>query len=388
MRTLALTAAALLTPLVAAAPVHADSTRWVHSCAAPTRADTATCNALRVVGGSAGAFAAQQGYGPADLRSAYGLPADGGAGTTIAVVDAYDNPKAEADLGVYRSHYGLPACTTAGGCFRKVDQRGGNRIPRGDTSWAGETALDLAMVSAIAPRAKLLLVEADSASVSDLGTAVNTAVSLGAKYVSISWGAPENSNAATYDKSYFTHPGVVIAVASGDAGYGVNFPASSPHVTAVGGTTLRRDSSARGWSESVWSTTSTEGTASGCSGRLPKPAWQTDSGCPRRTVADVAAVADPATGVAVYQTYGGNGWYVYGGTSASAPIIAATYALAGAPPSGSSPASFPYAHPAALNDVTVGSTATCNPAYLCTAGTGYDGPTGLGTPAGVAAFRG
>ncbi|MGW4384107.1 S53 family peptidase [Kitasatospora sp. NPDC004531] len=392
MRTTALTAAALLaTTLTAATATHADArdhhrtARWVHSCARPAEADTVACHALRVVRPAAD----QQGYGPADLRSAYGLPADGGAGTTVAIVDAYDHPKAESDLGVYRNYYGLPSCTAASGCFRKVDQRGGNRIPRADSAWAGETALDLAMVSAIAPRARLLLVEADSAGMADLGTAVNTAVSLGAKFVSISWGGPESVNSPTYDTRYFDHPGVAIAVASGDGGYGVIFPASSPHVTAVGGTSLRPSGgSPRGWTESVWSTSSTEGAGSGCSTRLAKPTWQKDTGCTRRTVADVAAVADPATGVAVYQTYGGNGWYVYGGTSAAAPIIAATYALAGTPAVGSRPASFPYAHPGALNDVVTGATASCRPAYLCTAEPGYDGPTGLGTPQGVGAFQG
>ncbi|MFD8483374.1 S8 family serine peptidase [Kitasatospora sp. NPDC059673] len=388
MRTFALTAAALLTTLTAATPTHADTihhgTHWVHTCARPARADIAACHALRVVS----AASDKEGYGPADLLSAYGLPADGGEGTTVAIVDAYDNPNAEADLGVYRDHYGLPACTSDSGCFHKTDQRGGTRIPRADSAWAGETALDLAMVSAIAPRAHLLLVEADSAGVADLGAAVNTAVAMGAKYVSISWGAQENSNAAGYDSRYFDHPGVAIAVASGDGGYGVIFPASSPHVTAVGGTSLRTDSSPRGWAEEVWSTTSSEGTGSGCSSRLSKPSWQKDTGCSRRTVADVAAVADPETGVAVYQTYGGSGWYTYGGTSAAAPIIAATYALAGAPAAGSRPASFPYAQPGALNDVVTGATATCRPAYLCTAGPGYDGPTGLGTPNGVGAFRG
>ncbi|MFI9783637.1 S8 family serine peptidase [Kitasatospora sp. NPDC051984] len=388
MRTFALTAAVLLTTLTAATPTHADTThrgtRWVHNCARPAHTDTAACQALRVVS----AATEREGYGPADLLAAYGLPADGGEGATVAIIDAYDNPNAEADLGVYRAHYGLPACTTDGGCFRKTDQRGGTRIPRADGAWAGETALDLAMVSAIAPRAHLLLVEADSAGIADLGAAVNTAVAMGAKVVSISWGAPENGNAASYDTRYFDHPGVAIAVAAGDGGYGVIFPASSPHVTAVGGTSLRNDSSPRGWAEDVWSTSSTEGTGSGCSTKLTKPKWQTDTGCTRRTVADVAAVADPETGVAVYQTYGGSGWYTYGGTSAAAPIIAATYALAGAPAVGSRPASFPYAHSDALNDVVSGSTASCRPAYLCTAGPGYDGPTGLGTPNGVGAFQG
>ncbi|BAJ30049.1 MULTISPECIES: S8 family serine peptidase [Kitasatospora] len=390
-RPLALTAALLTTSalttatLTSAHPAQAGP-RWVHTCTAPARADTASCDALRVVG--AAAAADSDGYGPAELRAAYGLPADGGAGAVIAVVDAYDHPRAEADLDVYRKHYGLPACTADSGCFRKTDQRGGTRLPRGNTAWAGEIALDLAMVSAVAPRARIVLVEADSAAVGNLGAAVNTAVALGAQYVSISWGTAENGNAANYDSRYFDHPGTLIAAASGDGGYGVNFPASSPHVLAVGGTTLRPDGSARGWAETAWATSPTEGTASGCSGQLPKPAWQTDPGCDHRTVADVAAVADPETGVAVYQSYGGNGWYTYGGTSAAAPLVAAAAALAGPVPAGSRPESFPYRHPDALHDVTSGTTATdCAPAYLCAAGAGYDGPTGLGSPAGVAAFR-
>ncbi|MGW1081266.1 S53 family peptidase [Kitasatospora sp. NPDC002522] len=367
----------------APAPAHAGP-HWVHSCAAPTRSDIAACQALRVVAAQAG----DGGLGPADLRAAYGLPADGGEGAVIAVVDAYDHPHAEADLGVYRTHYGLPACTTANGCFHKVDQRGGTRLPRASAGWAGEISLDLAMVSALAPRARLILVEADSASFTNLGTAINTAVRLGARYVSLSWGAPENADGPAYDSRYLDHPGVAITAASGDGGYGVNYPAASPYVTAVGGTTLRRDAgAARGWTETAWSTSSDEGTGSGCSAYLAKPAWQHDPGCAGRTVADVSAVADPATGVAVYQTYGGNGWYTYGGTSASAPLIAAVYALAGTPAADSRPAGFPYAHPAALNDLTAGATATCTPAYLCTAGPGYDGPTGLGTPAGPNAFR-
>ncbi|MFJ5926927.1 S8 family serine peptidase [Kitasatospora sp. NPDC092948] len=395
MRTFALTAAALLTTLATATATYADTphptaahhggARWVHNCTRSDRPDTAVCHALRVVRPAT----EQRGYGPADLLAAYGLPADGGDGAVIAVVDAYDDPHAEADLDVYRQYYGLPSCTADDGCFRKTDQRGGSRLPRTDSAWAGETALDLAMVSAIAPRADLILVEADSAGMSDLGAAVNTAVSLGAKFVSISWGGAESVNSAGYDSRYFDHPGVAIAVAAGDGGYGVIFPASSPHVTAVGGTALQPDSSTpRGWTESVWSTSPTEGTGSGCSARLPKPSWQKDTGCSRRTVADVAAVADPETGVAVYQTFGGSGWYTYGGTSAAAPIIAATYALAGTPAAGSRPASFPYAHPDALNNVTTGATATCRPAYLCTAGPGYNGPTGLGTPNGLRAFQG
>jgi hypothetical protein len=157
-------------------------------------------------------------------------------------------------------------------------------------------------------------------------------------------------------------------------------------VTAVGGTALTTAANSRGWSESVWHTSSTEGTGSGCSAYDPKPSWQTDTGCAKRMEADVSAVADPATGVAVYDTYGGSGWAVYGGTSASAPIVAGVYALAGTPGTSDYPAKYPYQHTGNLYDVTSGSNGSCSTSYFCTARTGYDGPTGWGTPNGTAAF--
>ncbi|MEN3359871.1 MAG: hypothetical protein V7637_3853, partial [Mycobacteriales bacterium] len=149
----------------------------------------------------------------------------------------------------------------------------------------------------------------------------------------------------------------------------------------VGGTSLVRNSSARGWGETVWN-----GAGSGCSAFEAKQTWQTDTGCTRKTVADVSAVADPNTGVAVYDTFGESGWLVFGGTSASAPIIASVYALAGTPTAGTYPVSYPYAHTTSLNDVTSGSNGSCGGSYLCTAKVGYDGPTGLGTPIGTGAF--
>ncbi|MFF8909461.1 carboxypeptidase regulatory-like domain-containing protein [Streptomyces olivaceoviridis] len=352
-----------------------------------------------------------EGYGPADLRSAYSLPADGGAGATIAIFDAYDNPRAEQDLAAYRAQYGLPACTTDNGCFRKTDQRGGADHPVPDDGWAGEISLDLDMVSAVAPKAHILLVEADSASTDDLGAAVNTAVALGARYVSNSYGAyHEDASLPALDAAYFDHPGTALLFSSGDSGYGVSYPASSPFVTSVGGTSLTRDTgTARGWAEKVWNTvvTSPSGqpswgaTGSGCSAVEPKPSFQPDTGCAGRSVADVSAVADPTTGVAVYNSFSDAGWNVYGGTSASAPIIAGVYALAGTPAEGTYPASYPYLTPGALHDVTEGDDASCGdsglcgdgptphcePARSCTAGPGYDGPTGLGTPDGLAAFR-
>jgi subtilase family serine protease len=327
--------------------------------------------------------AAPPGYAPASLRAAYRLPSTGGAGQTVAIVDAYDDPDAQADLGVYRSRFGLPPCTTANGCYKKVNENGGTAAPAPDPSWAQEISLDLDMVSAICPNCHILLVEANSAAYSDLGTAVNTAVRLGAAAVSNSYGGGEVSNETTAYDPYYNHPGHMITASSGDGGYGVEFPASSRYVTAVGGTTLTRSSTTREWSETAWS-----GSGSGCSSYEPKPAWQKDSGCAHRTVADVAAVADPYPGVAVYDSYaynGAGGWLVFGGTSVSAPIIAAVYALAGNAHSLDDGASL-YAHTANLFDVRSGSDGVCGGSYLCTAKTGFDGPTGIGTPDGTGAF--
>ncbi|MER6471046.1 putative Ig domain-containing protein [Streptomyces collinus] len=359
-----------------AAPGHA-------SCFAQRRTD------IKQRLASALAAAAPSGLSPANLHSAYNLPTSGGSGLTVAVVDAYNDPNAESDLATYRSTYGLSACTKANGCFKQVSQTGSTTsLPTNDTGWAGEEALDLDMVSAVCPNCNIVLVEANSANDTDLGIAENEAVSLGAKFVSNSWGGSESSTQTTEDTQYFKHPGVAITVSSGDSAYGAEYPATSQYVTAVGGTALSTASNSRGWSESVWHTSSTEGTGSGCSAYDPKPSWQTDTSCSKRMEADVSAVADPATGVAVYDTYGGSGWAVYGGTSASAPIIAGVYALAGTPASGDYPAKYPYAHTGNLYDVTSGSNGSCTTSYFCTARTGYDGPTGWGTPNGTTAFTG
>jgi hypothetical protein len=357
------------------------------ACPDPVRPGQVTCLAL-VRTDVAQRYGIQKrgrpaGLGATDLRDAYRLPtSSGGEGQTVAIIDVFDNPKAESDLAVYRAQYGLPPCTTANGCLRKVNADGGTTLPRADSGWAEEISLDLDMVSAACPRCHILLVEADQPSLSSLGIGVDTAVRLGAKYISNSYGGPEETAASVTDFHHFDHPGIAITAASGDGGYGVLFPATSPAVTAVGGTSLIRAANARGWNETAWS-----GAGSGCSTRAAKPAWQKDPGCPRRTVADVSAVADPRTGIAVYDTFGLGGWQVVGGTSAAAPIIAGAYALAGSLPAGGYAAAVPYAHPQKLNDVLQGSTGICDPAYLCTAGPGYDGPTGLGTPNGVDAFR-
>ncbi|HEV2654516.1 MAG TPA: S53 family peptidase [Ktedonobacteraceae bacterium] len=320
------------------------------------------------------------GLGPNNLQNAYHLPsATAGKGKTVAIVDAYDDPSAEADLATYRAAYGLTACTTANGCFSKVDQQGGNNYPQADSDWAGEISLDLDMVSAVCPNCHILLVEANSSSFDDLGNSVNTAVQLGATAVSNSYGGSEDSQSAKYVASYYNHPGVIITASSGDSGYGVQLPAAFNSVIAVGGTSLNTAHNSRGWTERAWN-----GSGSGCSQYVSKPSWQKDSGCHKRTVADVSAVADPYTGVAVYDTYENNGWNVYGGTSAPSPIIASVFALAGN--ANSINASYLYSHSSSLNDVTSGNNGSCRTRYLCTAGSGYDGPTGLGTPNGTGAF--
>jgi subtilase family serine protease len=346
----------------------------------------ARCMALLVKGSSLANSANGDisGYKPADLQSAYNLPSStAGKGQTVAIVDAYDDPNAESDLAVYRSQFNLPACTTKNGCFRKVDQDGGTNYPTEDSGWAGEISLDLDMVSAICPNCHILLVEASSADFSSLATAVNTAAKLGANAISNSYGGSEDSSTNDYASAY-SHPGIAITASSGDSGYGVSAPSTFNTVISVGGTTLNRDDSKRGWSETAWS----KG-GSGCSQYVTKPKWQTDPKCSNRTDTDVSAVADPNTGVAVYDsipTQGQSGWLVFGGTSVSSPIIASVYALAGNVKSLKiDGASNLYSHASNLNDVTSGSNGDCGN-YLCTAGKGYDGPTGLGTPNGVGAF--
>ena len=320
-------------------------------------------------------------YDPSYLQSAYDAPsATKGNGETVAIVDAYDDPNAASDLAAYRSTFGLPAC--GAGCFSKVNESGGTTYPAANSGWSEEISLDLDMVSAICPNCHILLVEASSNSLSDLGASVNEAVTLGANAVSNSYGGSEYLSEVADSASYYDHPGVAIVASSGDAGYGVEFPAASPYVTAVGGTSLNQltNTGSRDATETAWS-----GAGSGCSAYEPKPGYQSDSGCPRRTVTDVSAVADPNTGVWVYDSYASSGsWGVFGGTSVASPIVASFYALAGSP--GTTPAADPYGDPAGLNDITSGSNGGCGGTYLCTAGAGYDGPTGLGTPNGIGAF--
>lgn len=330
------------------------------------------------------------GYSPENLRDAYDLPsASAGSGQTVAIVDAYDDPDAESDLNVYRAEYGIPSCETSTGCFRKVNDKGGTSYPKHSSAWAREISLDLDMVSAICPRCHLLLVEASDNLAHDLSRAEDEAVALGATEISNSFGAKEPSEPPE-DAVAYDHPGIPITAAAGDYGYGVSSPASNPHVIAVGGTSLAPASTARGWEEVVWYELEdgrVSGTGSGCS-REAKPPWQTDRGCPYRTTNDIAAVADPNTPVSVYDSYETTDpWRLPGGTSVATPIIAATMALAT-----DYTRSFEAAEPLyleavangtdALDDITKGSNGSCG-SYLCQAGPGYDGPTGLGSPYGV-----
>jgi len=308
-----------------------------------------------------------KGYQPKDLQAAYHLPASQ-SGQTVAVVDAYDNPAAEADLAIYRATFGLPACTSTNGCFQKVNQLGQPaNFPAANTTWGKEIALDLEMVSAACPHCRIILVEANSASVDDLGASVDRAVALGAHVVSNSYAASEWSGEVA-EEQHYNHPGVAQTVSSGDDGIGATYPAASQYVTAVGGTILTGSNGA--YSESSgW-----KYTGRGCSQYISKPRWQNGWYCKTRAIVDVAAIADPASGVAVYDTFvdsgQAGGWVVLGGTSVGAPIIAAAYALAndfGA----QSDASRLYRRWTMLHDVP--------PA-------GWDYVTGLGSPNGIGAF--
>jgi hypothetical protein len=380
---------------------------------------------------------------PANLLAAYNLTGASPPSTqTIGIVDAYDDATVEADLAHFNTQYGLPPCTEANGCFRKVNQAG-DPAPLPSSSgeeergWALEIATDVEVAHGVCPDCRILLVEADSNENEDLYAAEQTAAALGATEISNSWGGEEPEQ----DSPAFDHPGVVITASSGDAGYlnwlseeqppSANYPASSPRVIAVGGTRLELNEAATAReSETVWndggeSEGVLEGAGAGgggCSEAFTAPPWQKGVsdwsfvGCgSARAVADVSADADPYTGVAVYdstETEGERGWWMIGGTSVASPIIAATFALAGGARGVDYPARTLYENaaqaPAPLHDVRVGSNGECRLPFkaakglsgcsaieeaescevqaICLAVNGYDGPTGVGTPDGVGAF--
>jgi subtilase family serine protease len=336
------------------------------------------------------------GFGATALESAYSLPIRDGSGQTVAIVDAYSDPAAAADLAVYRAEYRLPACTAVSGCLKIVNEKGetGSPPPVND-SWAAEMSLDLDMVSAACPKCRILLVEASSSGVADLAASEMTAARLGADVISNSYGSSEFGGMQAYFADY--HPaGAAVVASSGDYGFtAAQFPAVAPGVTVAGGTSLYKSDNKRGWTEHAWghgvSSYYLGGSGSGCSAYVPKPAFQktVSPHCTMRTTADVSSVADPNTGVAIYDStpnpYGLTpGWLVLGGTSAASPFIAGVIGLAGNGPTFHTGQI--YAHPQFLHDVTVGSNGYCGGDYLCTAKKGYDGPTGMGTPNGIRAF--
>jgi subtilase family serine protease len=377
------------------------------ACARPSGPDGVRCSALVRNLVRRQVVTTPQGYGPAQLRAAYGLTSlaltNPTTTQTVGIVDAFSDPHLASDIAAYRSHFGLPACTTSTKCLRIVGQNGSSQLPDANAAWGLETTLDAEMVSAICPNCRIVVVEASSATYDDLGAAENQAVTLGARVVTNSWGGSDTRLDATFDARYFNHPGVAIVASTGDSGYaaGPIYPSTSPNVIAVGGTTLMAAAgTARGYSESAW-----QGAGSGCSVYEPMPAWQAAISSvagtcgTHRAVSDVSAVADPATGVAVYDTYGYPGWYpgMIGGTSVAAPIVAGVYALAGhGAGTGVSGAAGLYAAAhtaapansasAALFDVAGGANGTCAALLACTAATGWDGPTGLGSPSGIAGF--
>jgi hypothetical protein len=346
-------------------------------CLARVRTDTS---------GKIKPFATASGFGPSDLVSAYKIDTSQ-AGGTIMIVDAYDYPNAESDLAAYRSNYGLPACTTASGCLTIVNQEGqGSPLPAAAPSgddWTVEAALDLDMASSACPNCKIILALADDDQGSGLYVANNdAATALNPNVVSNSWGGAEPSNSASME-SLFNHPPIGYFVAAGDngnTGAQSDYPSTSAFVTAVGGTTLATASNSRGWTEGAWSSG-----GSSCSLNIGKPSWQSivsAATCANRAASDVASVADPNTGVAVYNAANG-GWIVVGGTSAASPFVAGVYALYGI---GASGPAYSYQHPANFFDVTTGTNGTCG-TLMCNAGAGWDGPTGNGTVNG-AAFSG
>ena len=387
--------------------------------------------------------AAEGCYGlrPQDLHSAYELPTSAPAEQTIAVVDAYDDPNIEADLGVYDKAFGLPVCTHANGCFTKVNQEGASSpLPEAEGGWAVEISLDVEIGHAICQDCRILLVEANNDGPYALGEAEDTAAAHGADEITNSWGSPEEYVPAPrppVPESTMNHPGIVITAAAGDYGFDNwlvepnladrgNYPAAFPFVVGVGGTRLELAADGTRASETLWNGDGAGG--SGCSFSYEAPRWQQEVpdwpvGCERRrAVADVSADADPYTGAAVYDSYSlvertkgyeePFGWGTVGGTSLGSPLIAATFALAGGAGgveypaeslyervlsetnhvhevvSGSNGECSSYDHETGLASCSIGEEVkSCSGEPICLAGPGYNGPGGLGTPEGIGAFQ-
>lgn len=358
---------------VAATPPPADFGLSHRVCSTPATG-FAACN-VKVVDGANGTpktTTAPTGLAPATIKSAYSFPTSttAGAGTTIAIVDAYNDPSAENDLAVFSTAFGLPSCTTANRCFQKVNQTGGTKLPQTNSGWALEISLDIQWAHAIAPGAKILLVESNSASFSDLLTAENYAKTH-AGYVSNSWGGSESSSESGYDAS-FVQPGVSFFVSSGDAGLPAEYPSASPNVISVGGTRLNFSGSGAFLSETGWSSG-----GGGCSvyesataAQSAYPGYAQANCAGKRSTPDVSLDADPVSGVSVYDTtryQGQSGWYTVGGTSASSPMWAARSAVSGAVVN----SGYVYGSSISYRDITTGNNgAPCLVGYDLCAGRG------------------
>ncbi len=346
----------------------------VHVCPGPAGPDTARCHAIV----RPNASTSPTGLSPATIKSVYNFPTSltAGAGKTIAIVDAYDDPTAESDLNVFSAQYGLPACTTANGCFKKVNQTGGTKYPRVNAGWALEISLDVQWAHAIAPGAKILLVEASSNSFANLLAAEDYAKTH-ADYVSNSWGGSEFSGETSYD-SHFVQSGVSFFVSAGDAGLPADYPSASPNVISVGGTLLHFDSAGNFTGETGWSSG-----GGGCSAYETATSAQAGFGgyaqvnCGgKRATPDVSLDADPASGVSVYDStkyQGQSGWWTVGGTSASSPMWAGRAAVAGATVN----SAYVYGNSITYRDITSGNNgAPCLVGFdLCTGRGSWTGTT-------------
>lgn len=330
------------------------------------------------------------GFSPSQIQQTYGFNniSAQGSGQIIAIVDAFDNPNIEADLNVFNSRFNLPACTTLNGCFKKIYAN--KTKPPKNIGWCGEIALDVEWAHAIAPAAKIYLVEAASTRMKDMYHAVSVAIQAGANVVSMSWGSEEFAEQTTYD-TLFKNPQVSFVASTGDWGSNTCYPATSPYVLAVGGTSLNVDNIGNYQGETAWS-----GSGGGLSKLETWPSYQQTLPTPqsqnRRGIPDVAYNADPYTGFLVYNSIAdkhGVGWRVVGGTSAGAPQWAALIAIANSAAShniGGNIHAWLYAaaHPSTgfyntyFYDIDTGTNGTCG--FLCTAQNGYDYVTGLGSP--------
>src|SRR5271156_2848917 len=346
---------------------------------------------IHMAAGSALSNPPSSAFVPSQIRHAYGFDqvANQGAGQIIGIVDAYDDANAEADLGVFSAKFGLPACTTSNGCFTKLYET--SRKPAANANWTIEISLDIQWAHAIAPQAKIVLVEASTNNLSDLIAGVDVAVKHGASVVSMSWTSAEVSSERNLD-NHFVASGVTFLAASGDTGFGVAYPAASPDVVAVGGTSLALDASGNYASEAAWS-----GSGGGQSAYEYEPLVQSQFPIPddsrgKRGLPDVSYNANPGTGYAIYDSLGisgASGWFQVGGTSAAAPQWAALVTIANSMRVAQRKAHLTSTNGAlysvaktnsgsSFHAVTAGTNGSCG--QMCDALAGYDYVTGLGTP--------